>query len=135
GVGQRMSVALGFESPHVFSKAVRTMQANGLRGLTMREVAALCLQQAGVAVPMGDPQKLFAAAVGHSSSDFPLLLQDAMHKTLLAGMEVQEYSWPEWCEEGSSTDFKLQNVYRMIEAGYMELIVEGKTPDEQTFGE
>lgn len=87
--------------------------ANPFRGRTLLALAEASLVAAGVNVTrFGDSRALVAAAFTHSSSDFPVLLEDVMHKTLLAAYALKPYTWSRFCKRGSVTDFRAHNRYR-----------------------
>ncbi len=75
------------------------------------------------------------AAAGHSSSDFPKLLSNVAQKTLLSFFDEADSTWQEWCDEGSSTDFKSEDIVTLSEGPDLLEIPEGYKPEEGTFGE
>ncbi len=142
--------AMGYASAAEFNATLKTASAAGLLGMSLRDVAARCLTAAGGRADTSrNPEQLFqalcnpiaflggaqAAAAGHTSSDFPLLLENVMNKTLLAPFGEVAVVWDKIAAIGTSGDFKVAKTYRLSEAGNMEMIPEGKTPREQSFAE
>jgi ATP-dependent protease ClpP protease subunit/predicted chitinase len=83
----RASVAVDAKGP------VRADAANPLRGRKLLAIAEACLAQAGVRTEGMDQCALVAAAFTQSGSDFPLLLENVMHKTLLGAYAIQPDTW------------------------------------------
>lgn len=54
-----------------------------------------------------------AASITQSTDDFSMLLQDALHKILLAAYDTTPDTWSQWCGIGSVTDFRPHYRYRM----------------------
>lgn len=98
-----------------------TAGANPYRGRTLREMAAASLQAHGVDTNrFGDSRALVAAAFTHSTGDFPVLLENVMHKTLLAAYSTQALTWSRFCKRGSVSDFRAHNRYRVGSIGNMQ---------------
>lgn len=94
-------------------KRVQADASNPYRGRPLLEIARACLVRAGVDVSrMGDPRELVAASFTQSGSDFPILLANTMHKSLLAGYVIQQDTWTLFCAQGSVSDFRAHNRYR-----------------------
>jgi ATP-dependent Clp endopeptidase proteolytic subunit ClpP len=66
------------------------------RGMSSRKIAGLAL---GI-------EESYAQADLHTRSDFPILLENALHKMLLASFEVAPDRWRDFCAEGSVSDFR-----------------------------
>lgn len=92
---------------------VRADGANPLRGRKLLAIAEACLVRAGVRVDGMDQRALVAAAFTQSTSDFPLLLENTMHKTLLGAYALQPDTWTLFCARGSVSDFRAHKRYRV----------------------
>lgn len=66
------------------------------RGMGRKQVAGLAL---GLPTP-------YAQGDLNTRSDFPILLENALHKMLLAAFRVAPDRWRDFCAEGSVTDFR-----------------------------
>lgn len=92
---------------------VRAEGANPLRGRKLLAIAEACLIRAGVRTEGMDQRALVAAAFTTSRSDFPVLLENALHKTLLSAYQLQADTWTRFCARGSVSDFRAHNRYRV----------------------
>ncbi|HAI58584.1 MAG TPA: peptidase S14 [Xanthomonadaceae bacterium] len=107
-------------------KVVRVEQGNPFRGLSLVDIARRCLEQAGTRTDGMSRMDLVGRAFTQTSSDFPILLENAMQKTLQAAYAAAADTWSRWCATGSVADFRdhpryrvgsLQNLQDLTEAG------------------
>lgn len=87
--------------------------ANEMRGFGLLDYARACLEHAGVKTVGMSKQEIAKAALTHSTSDFPNIFENAMHKTLLAAYEGVDLTWSQFCSTGDLTDFRPHLRYRM----------------------
>lgn len=92
---------------------VRADGSNPLRGHKLLDIARACLVRAGVRVDGMDQRAIVAAAFTQSTSDFPLLLENTMHKTLLSAYAIAPDTWTRFCKRGSVSDFRQHKRYRV----------------------
>lgn len=92
---------------------VRADGSNPLRGRKLLAIAEACLIRAGVRTEGMDQRALVAAAFTTSRSDFPILLENVLHKTLLGAYALQADTWTRFCASGSVSDFRAHNRYRV----------------------
>lgn len=103
-----------------------------VRGMTCIEIARLCLERGQVSHTGLDKFEVFgrsftergvygAAAVG----DFPVLLENLLHKTLLAFYAITPDTWRVFCATGSVSDFRPHNRYRMGSFASLDIVGEG----------
>lgn len=88
------------------------------RGLSLIDLARECLGNAGISARGMDRMTLVGRAFttrnsAHGTSDFPVLLENIMHKVLRAAYELQEDTWSRVCYIGTVSDFRLHNQYQM----------------------
>jgi phage head maturation protease len=99
------------------------------RGLTMAELAREFLERAGTKTRGMDKMemvgKAFMQRTASSTSDFPVLLENALHKTLLAAYGTTPDTWRRWCKVGSVSDFRPHNRYRQGSFGVLSTVLEG----------
>lgn len=84
------------------------------RGIHNVELARMALENMGVRIDTYDRDKIVGMALVHrsaggpfqSSSDFTVLLENVMHKTLQAAYAVTPDTWRRFCGVGSVTDFR-----------------------------
>jgi ATP-dependent protease ClpP protease subunit len=96
---------------------------NPLRHYRMERIAEECLVQASLAVA-GDRMGMIAAAFTQGSSDFPVLLENAMHKTLLASYATAPDTWSRFCATGTVSDFRAHPRYRTGSFGNLDALNE-----------
>lgn len=97
---------------------------NEFRGMRMTEIAKLCLEKAGVNARGLDEREMVKRAFTTSSSDFPVLLENAMHKTLQGAYATAPDTWSRFCSVGSVTDFRAHNRYRLGSFGNLDALGE-----------
>ncbi len=114
------------------------------RGLRMIDIARMCLERAGVRTAgmsttnlvgrafttpgrLVDNPNLASRALGYqSTSDFPVLLQELLHKTLLGSYDTAPDTWRRWCAVGSVSDFRDHHRYRLGSFGVLDDLGEGQ---------
>lgn len=97
---------------------------NPMRGLTLMDVARNCLERIGVRTLGMDKRELVGRAFTQSGSDFPILLENAMHKALQAAYAVAPDTWSRWCKKGTVSDFRAHNRYRVGSLGNLDSLTE-----------
>lgn len=100
------------------------INANPYRAMRLTEVARASLQRAGVRTDGMDQMGMVAAAFTQSTSDFPVLLENTMNKTLQAAYAVAPDTWSRFCARGSVSDFRANNRYRVGSLGNLQLVNE-----------
>ena len=66
----------------------------------------------------------FLNAVGQTTSDFPVALEEALHKLLLAAYTTLPDKWRRFCAIGSVSDFRAHNRYRQGFLSRLQKVVE-----------
>ncbi len=101
------------------------------RGMTLMDLARESLGRRGVKTRGMDPMKLAGVALTHrveggysSTGDFPVLLEVALNKTLLAAYATAPDTWRLFAKVGSVSDFKIANRYRMGTFGRLDIVNE-----------
>ena len=100
------------------------LSSNPYRGDRLLDTARASLQRAGVSVSGMTPMEVVAAAFTQGTSDFPLLLENAMHKTLQAAYATAALTWNRFCATGSVSDFRAHNRYRTGSFGSLDSVNE-----------
>lgn len=75
-----------------------------LRGYSLRELARECCRRSGMAVP-SDPMEMIGRAFS-STSDFPAILGNSVHRSVLQGAQAANESFPLWTGDATATDFR-----------------------------
>jgi hypothetical protein len=94
-------------------KRVAMDQGNPFRGTTLLEMAKASLARAGFKTDGMDKMQIVGAAFTQSTSDFPVLLENTMHKAMQAAYAVAPYTWNRFCKQGSVSDFRPHKRYRV----------------------
>lgn len=102
----------------------QAVRANPYRGHTLLDLAKFCLARAGVKTDGMDKMQIVAAAFTQSTSDFPVLLENAMHKTLQDAYGKAALTWNRFCAIGSVSDFRAHNRYRTGSFGVLDSVNE-----------
>ena len=87
------------------------LDGNPFRGYRMLDFARASLHRAGVKTDGMDPMQLVGAAFTQSTSDFPVILENAMYKSLMAAYMVTPDTWSRFCATGSVSDFRANPRY------------------------
>jgi len=98
--------------------------ANPYRGAKLLDLAKASLDHAGIKTAGMDQMKVVATAFTTSTSDFPVLLENVMHKSLLSAYEVVRDTWSRFCATGSVSDFRAHNRYRIGSFGNLDAVNE-----------
>lgn len=88
------------------------------RGLTMLDLARDCLERQGERTRGLGKMDLMGRAftarnAAQTTGDFGVLLENTLHKVLLAAYRTTPVTWTRFCRTGSVSDFRPQNRYRM----------------------
>lgn len=86
---------------------------NSLRSFSLYELARRSLELSGQNVDSFDKMGLVGRAFTQSTSDFGVLLENAMHKVLQNAYATQADTWSRFCATGSVSDFRAHNRYRV----------------------
>lgn len=97
-----------------------TMSANPYRGNSLLDLARASLDRLGYDYRGRDKMEIVAAAFTQSTGDFPILLENAMHKSLQSGYAVAADTWRRFCAVGSVSDFRDHPRYRTATIGNLQ---------------
>lgn len=110
---------------------IRARANNPLKGAKLADLARMCLAQAGIKLETFDQMRMVGAAFNprasgfsQSTSDFPVLLEAVMHKSLQAAYAVAPDTWSRFCSIGSVSDFRAHNRYRVGSIGNLDSLNE-----------
>ncbi len=93
-------------------KRIVAQHNNPYRGAKMLDLARASLPESQRNASY-DQMSVFAAAFTQSTSDFPILLENIMHKSVQAGYALAKDTWSMWCHRGSVSDFRVHKRYRV----------------------
>lgn len=97
---------------------------NPFRGYKLLDLARASLQRAGIKTDGMSQMEVVGAAFTQSTSDFPVLLETTMNKTLQAGYARAPLTWNRFCRTGTVTDFRVHNRYRTGSFGALDSVTE-----------
>jgi ATP-dependent protease ClpP protease subunit len=98
--------------------------SNEFRGMTLMDVARASLEMGGDNRRGMDKRDLVAAAFTQSTSDFPVLLENVMHKALLAAYAETPDTWSRFCKRGEVSDFRAHKRLRVGSFGNLDGLTE-----------
>lgn len=85
---------------------------NPYRGHTIADVARSVLEASGERTHNMGREAVIKAAITHSTGDFPNIFENALHKSMLSGVEVADPVWSRFCRVTSLSDFRPHIRYR-----------------------
>lgn len=104
--------------------AIRVDASNPFRGAKLVDLARASLERAGIKTGGMNQMEVVAAAFTQSTSDFPILLENTMHKALQSAYAVAALTWSRFCATGSVSDFRAHTRYRVGSLGNLDTVGE-----------
>lgn len=114
-------------------KRVAADSSNPFRGWSLVDMARASLRRAGINADGMDKMTLVGAAFLPASvmaagfqgtTDFPILLENALNKSVQAAYAITPDTWSRFCRTGSVTDFRAHNRYRVGSLGNFQTVNE-----------
>lgn len=106
------------------AQARAALSANPFRGHKLLDIARASLARTGRKTDGMDQMQIVAAAFTQGTSDFPILLENTMHKALQAAYAAAALTWQRFCATGTVSDFRAHNRYRTGSFGNLDGINE-----------
>ncbi|MFP3979162.1 ClpP-like prohead protease/major capsid protein fusion protein [Marinobacter sp. KMM 10035] len=103
---------------------VKADRNNPYRGHKLLDIAKDSLEASGSNTRGLDQMKIVANAFTQGTSDFPVILEEAMHKTLQAAYASASDTWSRFCATGSVSDFRAHSRYRLGSLGNLDRLNE-----------
>jgi hypothetical protein len=97
---------------------------NSLRSYSLLEIARRSLELEGGRTDGMDKMAIVGRAFTQSTSDFPILLENAMDKVLQNAYTTQSDRWSRFCAVGSVSDFRAHPRYRLGSFGNLDSLNE-----------
>lgn len=111
-------------------KANPVEAGNDFRGMGVRRLAEEVLAKGGVNTRgMGETD--FCIQAFHSSSDFPIILENSIRKVLVTAYDIAPITYKTWSKASTATDFKTM---RRIRSGAAPVLLEVPEGGEITTG-
>lgn len=79
---------------------------NEFRGMRLVDMARASLDRAGMSTRGLTPMEIAREAFAQTSSDFPVLLENTMHRTVVSNYQAVATTWQRFCKTGRVTDFR-----------------------------
>jgi hypothetical protein len=98
--------------------------ARSFQGSSLIRFAAICLERAGINTSGMSDMEIAKRAITTSSSDFPIVLENVLHKMLLSSYQVVPDSWRNFCAVGSVTDFRAHKRLRPGSLSRLDKVLE-----------
>lgn len=110
----------------------RRIDPGEFRGMTLLELARECLNRCGTHTRGLSKMELAAVALNlrprssivHTSSDFPILLENVLNKMLQAAYQMTADTWRSFARSGSVNDFKDNPRLRLGTLGRLDKLLE-----------
>lgn len=96
------------------------LASNPFRGHKLLDIARASLARTGRNTDGMDQMQIVAAAFTQGTSDFPILLENTMHKALQAAYANAALTWQRFCATGTVSDFRAHNRYRLGSFGSLD---------------
>jgi ATP-dependent protease ClpP protease subunit len=108
-----------FATATLIGIAERMLMASGVdtRGMTREDIARRAL------------------AAGQSTGDFPVLLENVLHKTLVGAYNLASFTWNRFCDTGTLTDYRPHNRYHLSSFSDLREVGEGGEYKTGTLGD
>lgn len=101
-----------------------SLKSNPFRGHKLLDLARASLERGNIKSAGMGQMEIVAAAFTQGTSDFPVLLENVMHKTLQARYALAALTWNRFCATGSVSDFRAHNRYRTGSFGVLDAVNE-----------
>ncbi len=105
--------------------------AGEYRSMSLLDIAKEVLEGSGVRTRGKDKNQIFGLALTqrseggfHAVGDFAVVLENTMHKTLLASYAITADTWERFCAVGTVSDFREHKRYRMGSFGRLDRVTE-----------
>ncbi len=99
-------------------------RASQHRGAKLLDLARASLDRAGIKHAHMDQMQIVAVAFTQGTVDFPILLENAMHKALQQAYATAPDTWSRFCKTGSVSDFRAHGRYRTGSLGNLDTVNE-----------
>ncbi len=113
--------ALAFRS----GVAESNVKPTELYGYSLLELARKSLEVKGISTTSLDKREIVARSFTHSSSDFPIMLANNAHKSMLKGYSETEEVFSKFTSTSNLSDFKIHTRVNMSEFSSLDEIPEG----------
>jgi lambda family phage portal protein len=118
------------------AEASAARQGNPFGNLSLSGIAEAFLRQQGVDTrPMGREELARRALAQQTTSDFVVVLENTMHKTVQAGYRLIPFTWMRFCSIGTLTDYRPHNRYSLSSFSDLKGVNEKGEYEDGTLGD
>lgn len=90
------------------------LRGNPLANATLLAMAEQCLMRAGISTRGMDRDTLASRVLAQqTTSDFVVLLQNALHKVIVGAYNAQPFTWQRFCKIGTLSDYRPHGRYSL----------------------
>ena len=100
------------------------LQGNPYVGWRMLDFARDCAERSGVKTSGLSQMEIVGRAFTQGTSDFDVILENTMHKSVIAAYAVAADTWRRWCRTGSVSDFRAHKRIRFGTIGNLDAVNE-----------
>ena len=100
-------------------------EAKKLTGRSALDLAERSLKRAGINTEGMSKMEIAGRAITQTTSDFPVLLQNALNKTLQNSYDLAAETWRMFCAIGNLNDFRPHPRFRLGQFGKLDEVIEG----------
>jgi hypothetical protein len=100
------------------------LQGNPFTQFRAREIARQCLEMTGANVRGLSDDEIVKRAFTSSTSDFPVILENVLHRTVLASYGTVGETWRRFCATGSVSDFRQWKRLKLASIGSLDSVTE-----------
>lgn len=100
------------------------MQGNPFAQKRAREIARDCLEMSGENLRGLNDDEIVKRAFTTSTSDFPVILENVLHRTVIASYATVGKTWPRFCTTGSVSDFRQWKRLKLASVGTLDALGE-----------
>jgi hypothetical protein len=87
-------------------EADEARQGNPYLHAKLYDLAKESAERSGFSINGKDPMHIVRGAITQGTSDFPVILENTMHKTLLSAYTAAADTWSQFCNIGTVSDFR-----------------------------
>jgi len=126
GASQWLIERAGSEVKSLMEKHTgKKIDGGEFRGMSLVDIARESLERSGVRTRGMSKMQLVGEAFTHRSgfnttSDFPVILENTLHKVLLGAYMTTPDTWSRFCKRGSVSDFRANPRYRLGSFGSLD---------------
>lgn len=134
---QKMDPVLSKVAPRHFADLA--LDPGEFRGMRLVDIAEECLKRSGVKTRgmsrMQIVGEVFKRSAYQTTSDFAVLFENVMHKTLLGAYATQDDTWAKFCKTDTVPDFRPSNRFRSASLGTLDLVNESGEIKHKAIGD